>query len=91
MGLSPEKSSSWYLYLLECRGGATYAGITTDVERRFNEHCSGKGAKYTRANPPVKVIGVRGYKSRSDASVAECLIKRMRPAAKRDFITGVTS
>ena len=45
-------SDGWHLYLLRCRDGSLYAGIATDVERRFREHAAGKGAKYTRAHPP---------------------------------------
>ena len=44
------KSPHWVLYLLECRGGTLYAGITTDLERRFAEHASGRGARYTRSH-----------------------------------------
>jgi predicted GIY-YIG superfamily endonuclease len=40
----------WWLYLLECRDGRTYAGIATDVAARFAAHSRGKGAKFTRSN-----------------------------------------
>ncbi|MDX2298217.1 MAG: GIY-YIG nuclease family protein, partial [Xanthomonadaceae bacterium] len=39
----------WFVYLLECRGGRLYTGITVDVARRFAQHVNGKGARYTRA------------------------------------------
>ena len=45
---------TWFLYLLECNNGAYYAGITNDLQARFETHLAGKGARYTRANPPVK-------------------------------------
>lgn len=47
---------NWYVYLLECQNGKIYTGITTDVNRRFDEHLSGTGAKFTRANPPVQIL-----------------------------------
>ena len=50
-------ASPWHLYLIECRNGTLYAGITNDLERRYAQHASGKGAKYTRANPPVRLDG----------------------------------
>ncbi len=74
---------SWYVYLLECRDGSVYTGIATDVERRFAEHVAGKGARYTRANPPMRVLGHFEYPDRATASRAEYAIKQLAPAAKR--------
>ena len=48
--------STWYLYILRCRDGTLYTGITTDVEKRFEAHCSGKGAKYTRGRGPLELV-----------------------------------
>lgn len=73
----------WYVYLLECRDGSVYTGIATDVERRFAEHAAGKGARYTRANPPLRVLGHFEYPDRATASRAEYAIKRLTPARKR--------
>lgn len=78
-------SSLWFLYLLECESGALYTGITTDVNRRFNEHLAGVGARYTRANPPIRVCGVLEYATRAEASVAEALVKKLPKDKKRDY------
>jgi putative endonuclease len=67
----------WYLYLLECRNGALYAGITTDLEARYAKHASGKGAKYTRANPPLRLIGSKAFADRSSAAKAEYALKQL--------------
>lgn len=72
----------WWLYLLACRDGRTYAGIATDVDARFAAHCSGKGAKFTRSNPPVRVLGARAFASKSEALKAEAALKRLDRAAK---------
>ena len=72
----PAEPALWYLYLLECRNGSYYAGISNDVEARFQAHLAGKGAKYTRANPPVKVLAMRAYPDRAAASKAEWQLKR---------------
>lgn len=72
----------WSLYLIECTDGSLYAGITTDVDRRFAEHLAGKGARYTRSHPPVRVIGSCVVGSRSAAAKAECAIKRLPKAEK---------
>lgn len=42
----------YYVYILRCRDGSLYTGITNDVAHRLRLHRSGKGAKYTRAHPP---------------------------------------
>ena len=46
----------WYLYILRCRDGSLYTGITTDVEKRLEAHQSGKGAKYTRGRGPLELV-----------------------------------
>jgi putative endonuclease len=61
----------WWLYLLVCGDGRTYAGIGTDVAARFAAHSSGKGAKFTRSNLPVRVLGAQAFASKSDALKAE--------------------
>jgi putative endonuclease len=75
-------TSTWHLYLIECADGSLYAGISTDVERRFNEHISGKGARYTRSHKPVRLVASRPLGSRSQASRAEAAIKRL-PSKKK--------
>ena len=75
----------WFLYLIECEGGSIYTGIATDVEARYAKHLSGKGAKYTRANPPKKLLTTLRYQNRSLASKAEHAMKRLSAAEKRAF------
>jgi len=70
-------SRRWHLYLLRCRDGSLYAGIATDVERRFRQHAAGKGAKYTRAHPPECVLGSRVFPDRGSALRAEWTIKQL--------------
>lgn len=50
------KVKSYFVYILECSNGAYYTGYTTDLERRYQEHCQGTvKCKYTRSFPPVKL------------------------------------
>ena len=72
----------WWLYLLVCRDGRTYAGIAKDVAARFAAHCSGKGAKFTRSNPPVRVLGALAFASRSEALKAEAALKKLDRAER---------
>ena len=68
---------TWFLYLLECNNGAYYAGITNNLESRFAAHVTGKGARYTRANPPIKIVASKSYQDRSSACVAEAHLKSL--------------
>ncbi len=75
----------WYLYLLACANGTYYAGITTDVAARFLAHQQGKGARYTRANPPLSVLAQAMYPDRSTASKAEWALKQLPRDRKLEF------
>lgn len=75
----------WVLYLLECEGGSYYAGITTNLEARFQAHQSGTGAKYTRANRPIRILASQTYPDRSSASVAEAQLKKAARHRKLSF------
>ena len=48
--------NSWKLYILRCRDGSLYTGITTDVQKRLAAHNVGKGAKYTRGRGPLELV-----------------------------------
>ncbi|HVF18138.1 MAG TPA: GIY-YIG nuclease family protein [Steroidobacteraceae bacterium] len=76
------KTKTWWVYLLACRGGRTYAGIAIDVNARFLLHQTGKGAKFTRANPPRKILGAQAFPSRSEALKAEYALKQLDRSEK---------
>lgn len=78
--------SAWCLYLLECRNGALYAGITNDLQARYEAHRSGKGAKYTRSNPPVRILASCPFPDRSTASRAEARVKALPSYLKIPFV-----
>lgn len=65
------------MYLIECRGGGIYTGIALDVEKRYQQHVNGKGARYTRMNPPVRLLARRAYPDHRSAAQAELAIKRL--------------
>ena len=78
--LTPSKT--WWVYLLACRNGRTYAGIAVDVHARFQLHVQGKGAKFTRANPPLAILGMQAFESRSTALKAEHALKQLEKTDK---------
>ena len=55
------------VYILECENDKLYTGITTDVERRFREHLSGRGAKFTRMHRPIQIVYCQEFEDRSSA------------------------
>ena len=75
-----------YMYVVECCDGSYYTGYTTDVKRRIAVHNSGKGAKYTRARLPVKLIYAEGFTSKAEAMSAEALFKRKNRRSKESYI-----
>ncbi|RQR31137.1 GIY-YIG nuclease family protein [Burkholderia sp. Bp9143] len=80
---------SWFLYLIECADDSVYTGITTDVAARFDEHASGKGARYTRSRKPRTVLASFPLPDRSIASRAEYWVKRLTAAQKRELAAGI--
>jgi putative endonuclease len=81
----------WCVYLIECRNGAWYAGITNDLPARYAAHVAGKGARYTRANPPVRLLGSRPFADRSAASKAEWVVKRLPKQRKLAWLQEETA
>ncbi len=74
---------SWFVYLIECRDGSLYTGITVDVARRYAQHAAGTGARYTRSHPPLRLVGQCACVDRSEASRMEYRIKRLTAPQKR--------
>ena len=69
--------SNWYLYILRCKDGSLYTGITTDVEKRLELHRSGKGAKYTRGRSPLELVYSEECGDHSTALKRELQIKAL--------------
>ncbi len=79
--------SLWYVYVLKCNDETLYTGITTDLQRRIEEHNSSpKGAKYTRIRRPVEMIYFEQCKDKSGATIRELEIKKLSRAKKLELI-----
>jgi len=63
-------------YLLRCADGTLYAGVTTDIERRLEEHNAGIGSRYTSARRPVRLVWHEPHPDRSSAQRREAEIRR---------------
>lgn len=81
-------STTWFVYMIETECGVYYTGISTDVERRFNEHKSDKlrGAKFFRGKVPKAVVYEEICENRSVASKREAAIKKLRRIQKQQLI-----
>ena len=73
---------AWWLYVLECRGGALYTGIAKDVDARFQAHVNGKGAKYTRWKQPLRIVAKVAIATKGEALRAEHALKQATRAEK---------
>ncbi|NOT54823.1 MAG: GIY-YIG nuclease family protein [Deltaproteobacteria bacterium] len=75
-----------FVYILRCRDGSLYTGITTDVSRRVQQHQTGRASKYTRARLPVTLSWTRQVESWSQALKEEHRIKALRRDQKEALL-----
>lgn len=87
------KETTWFVYLLHCNDGSLYCGVTTDLDRRVDEHngigtpsAQKKGAKYTKVRRPVALVYNEPAKSRSAACQREAAIKKLTKVQKWQLI-----
>jgi putative endonuclease len=86
-----KKSIMWFQYILECRDGSYYIGVTKDIVQRLNKHNAGKGAKYTRSHRPVRLVYYEEYNSEAEARRRERELKGWRREKKECLINGFPS
>ena len=79
--------SAWQVYILRCRRGTLYTGVTTDVERRLKAHNSGRGAAYVRRNGPGELVYLEAAPGHSEALKREAAIKRFARSRKLGLLT----
>ena len=73
----------FFIYVLLTERNTYYCGYTDDVQKRFEKHKSGLGAKYTKANKPVKIVYSEEFKTKSEAMKAEKKFKKL-PRSKKE-------
>lgn len=76
----------YYVYILKCGDGSLYCGYTNDIDKRFEKHKSGNGAKYTRSRLPLEIVYTEEFEDKSDALKRECSIKAMTRSQKEKLI-----
>jgi len=87
-GRPSRRSGRWFVYVVRCRDGSLYTGISTDVTARVARHNAGLGARYTRARRPVELIYTERKRSRSTALRREAAIKALPRRHKDELVAG---
>lgn len=75
-----------YVYIIKCGDNSLYTGWTNNLEKRFKNHCEGKGAKYTRGRGPLKLVYYEEYEDKILAMKRECAIKKLSRSEKLKLI-----
>ncbi len=83
-----ESAAGWLVYIIEAADGTLYTGITTDIERRWQQHVDGRGARYLRGRAPRAVVHVETGYDRSSAARREAAIKKLSRVQKLALIAG---
>ena len=84
-------TKTWFVYLIECTDRSLYTGITVDLEARFKAHQRGRGARYMRLHPPLRMLAAEAHPDRSSALKAEYRIKQLTAAEKRIYAIGMAA
>ena len=84
--MTSRQSDAWIVYILECRDGTFYTGVTNDIARRVRQHNDGQAARYTRGRGPVILRYQEVCEDRSLAQMREAVVKRLSRDAKEDLI-----
>ena len=82
---------NWSVYLIETVDNTLYCGISNDVKARYQAHCAGKGAKYTRAHKPRALVWTELGHSYSSALKREYAVKKLSRQGKLALIAGAKS
>lgn len=76
----------WYVYILRCSDNSLYTGATNDVAARLARHNAKKGARYTRARCPVRLVWTRRAQGKSKALQLEARVKALSKIDKEQLV-----
>jgi putative endonuclease len=77
---------NWQVYIIRCSDQSLYTGITNNVERRWRQHASRRGAKYFRGREPLEIVYLEPGHDRGSASRREADIKKLQRVEKERLI-----
>lgn len=76
----------WSVYVVRCRDGSLYTGISLDVTRRLVQHEAGQGSRYLRGRAPLSLVDECVVGDRASASRAEYAFKQLTKASKERLL-----
>jgi len=80
-----------WLYILRLKSGNLYIGSTTDLDKRYENHCSGRACRTTKYDSPVAIVLSEQLKTFSQARLRESQVKRWSRAKKEALVSGELS
>jgi len=75
LSASNKHMKGWFVYILQCKDGSFYTGVTPNLKRRFQEHKEGKGGKYTLEHKPIKILFSETFNTKQEALNREKQLK----------------
>jgi predicted GIY-YIG superfamily endonuclease len=87
-GKRGKPAAGWSLYIVKCRDGTLYTGVTNDLRRRMDQHNRGTASRYTRSRLPVELVYRERCRNRSSALKKECRVKSLSRKEKEARIAG---
>jgi len=78
----------FYFYIARCSNESLYSGACKDIKSREAAHNAGKGAKYTRAHRPVKIIYYETFDTLAEAMRREAQVKTWSKIKKERLACG---
>ncbi len=85
-GSAAGSEQPWFVYIMECKDGSFYTGITNDIERRQQQHNDGTASRYTRSRRPVILRYQEVCESRSQALIRECSLRLLTRKEKENLV-----
>ncbi|TVP91484.1 MAG: GIY-YIG nuclease family protein [Pseudomonadaceae bacterium] len=83
---TPVTAPVWWVYMVRAENGHLYTGISTDPQRRFEQHCNGRGARFFNRSPAQALVWQRRCSDHGAALREEIAIKRLKRSAKERLI-----
>ena len=81
------QEKNWCVYILECKDGSYYTGVSNNLDKRIKFHQSGKGSKYVRARGFLRLLCSKNYSSKSEALREEYRVKQLPKNEKLGFLS----
>ncbi len=81
--MEPSSVEPWFVYMLQCRSGRVYTGVTPILDHRIKAHQAGKGALFTRLDPPQRLLAAKLFPNKREAMKIERQVKGVGAAHKK--------